>query len=83
MKAFGVIGGALADVLDGKCYEDETDGNHEETKNNVAGVFNAGFSSGEFAGIDLLNGLVRQDEGEVGKRVEDGICHGSEERQGA
>lgn len=74
--------GTLDQVADGEGDEDEGDGGHEEAEADVACCFNAGFPGGELAGVDAVDGLVAEEEGEVGAGVEDGVGHGGEEREG-
>ncbi|GAB1200234.1 hypothetical protein APSETT444_009604 [Aspergillus pseudonomiae] len=58
-------------------------GRHEEAEADVAGCFDAGFAGGELAGVDAVDGLVTEEQGEVGHGVEDGVGHCCEEGERA
>lgn len=76
-------GGADDEAAEGEGDEDGGDGGHEEAEDDVAGGFDPGFAGGEAARVDFGDGLVAEEQGEVGGRVEDGVGHGGEEGERA
>lgn len=78
----GGFGIAAADQLaGGEGDEDKRDGGHEEAEADVACCFDAGFAGGELVGVDAVDGLVTDEQGQVGHGVEDGVGHGGEQRE--
>ena len=84
MQAFGgvVIVVAGFEFDEGEYDDDEGDGGHEEAEDDVAGGFDAGFARGEAARVDMADGAVADDEGDIGEGVEDCVGHGGEEGEG-
>ena len=82
VQGFGGGGFARFEFEEGEDDDDEGDGGHEEAEDDVAGCFDAGFSRGKAARVDVADGTVADHEGDVGEGVEDGVGHGSEEGEG-
>lgn len=72
---------ALRKLAAGECDEDERDGGHQEAEADISGGFDAGLSCRELAGVDALDRLVAEEQRQVRHGVEDGVCHGGEERE--
>jgi len=63
--------------------QDQRHGDHDEAEADVAGRLDAGLARGELARVHAVDGLVADEEGQVGQGVEDGIGHGGEQGQRA
>ena len=67
----------------GEGNEDEGHGGHEEAEDDVPGGFYPRFACGEAVRVDVSDSFVAEDKRDVGQRVEDGVGHCGEQRQGA
>lgn len=83
MEIAGFRLGALDQFTDGEGDNDERDGRHEEAEADVTRRFDAGFAGGKLAGVDTVDGLIAEEQGEVGHGVEDGVGHCCEEGERA
>ena len=81
VERLGSFLGARYQFANGEGDDDERNGGHKEAEADVASGLDAGLSSRELARIDAIDGLVAEQEGQIGHGVEDRVGHCGEERE--
>lgn len=82
-EVLGVVRRAGGEVPRRHDDQDQRDGKHDEREDNVSRRGDARAAGGVPPRVDLVHRAVRHEEHQPGKRVEDGVGHGDEQRQRA